>query len=125
MPIATTMAPTAAEAEIVIWVDTNFGIITAPRMPNDAPAIPPTRPRVDASTRNWRKIMRGVAPKAFRRPISLIRSVTETSMIFIIVVWLVIVKSASAASVIPCSASSSSVASASAAPIVDCDDASR
>jgi len=35
-----------------------------------------------ASTRNWRRMTRGVAPSALRRPISRIRSVTETSMMF-------------------------------------------
>ncbi len=40
-------------------------------------------------------------------------------------VWEVMVKSASAGSVMPCRASSSSVASVSAAPMVDCELASR
>ena len=35
-----------------------------------------------ASVRNWRRTARGVAPSALRRPISRIRSVTETSMMF-------------------------------------------
>ena len=39
-------------------------------------------PRTDASTRNWRRMTRGVAPRALRRPISRMRSVTETSMMF-------------------------------------------
>ena len=39
-------------------------------------------PSTDASTRNWRRITRGVAPSALRRPISRMRSVTETNMMF-------------------------------------------
>ena len=34
------------------------------------------------STRNWRRISRGRAPSAMRMPISRVRSVTETSMMF-------------------------------------------
>ena len=39
-------------------------------------------PSTDASTRNWRRITRGVAPSALRSPISRMRSVTETNMMF-------------------------------------------
>ena len=47
------------------------------------PAAPPASPSTEASTRNCRRISRGVAPRALRRPISRIRSVTETNMMFI------------------------------------------
>ena len=39
-------------------------------------------PSTEASSRNWRRIRRGVAPRALRRPISRMRSVTDTSMMF-------------------------------------------
>ena len=39
-------------------------------------------PSTEASTRNWRRMTRGVAPSALRSPISRIRSVTDTSMMF-------------------------------------------
>ena len=39
-------------------------------------------PSTVASVRNCRRMIRGVAPSALRRPISRIRSVTETSMMF-------------------------------------------
>ena len=35
-----------------------------------------------ASTRNWRKMSRARAPTAMRNPISRVRSVTETNMMF-------------------------------------------
>src|SRR6185312_13987177 len=47
-----------------------------------APRIPPANPSTDASTRNCRRITAGGAPSAFRSPISRVRSVTDTSMMF-------------------------------------------
>ncbi len=50
------------------------------------PAITPTAPPITdspvASNRNWRSTSRWRAPTAMRRPISRVRSVTETSMMF-------------------------------------------
>ena len=43
---------------------------------------PPRRQRMTASMRNCRRMMAGFAPIAFRRPISRVRSETETSMMF-------------------------------------------
>ena len=51
--------------------------------PNIIPIIPPNPDKVIASIKNWFLISRGLAPKAFRRPISLVLSVTATNMIFI------------------------------------------
>ena len=52
-------------------------------MPSAAPSTPPARPSTVASTRNCRRIAAGGAPSALRSPISRVRSVTETSMMFI------------------------------------------
>jgi putative ABC transport system permease protein len=48
------------------------------------PAMPPNSLKKTASVKNWVRISRRVAPMALRMPISLIRSETETSIIFII-----------------------------------------
>ena len=108
-----------------------------------------------ASTRNWRRITRGVAPSALRRPISRIRSVTETSMMFMTPIpptsnetaaippsstvsvllvedtvassdcWLLMVKSAVDVAVMPWVAESVALASWYAADSVLCELASR
>ena len=46
--------------------------------------MPPNSLKKTASVKNWVRISRRVAPMALRMPISLIRSETETSIIFII-----------------------------------------
>ncbi len=46
------------------------------------PIRPPMSDSVTASTRNWTRMSRPRAPTAMRRPISRVRSVTETSMMF-------------------------------------------
>ena len=43
---------------------------------------PPIVDSVIASTRNCIRMLRGLAPTAMRRPISRVRSVTDTSMMF-------------------------------------------
>ncbi len=43
---------------------------------------PPANDRVSASTRNCARMLRGLAPTAMRTPISRVRSVTDTSMMF-------------------------------------------
>ena len=59
-------------------------------IPADAPTPSPrptSPPMVDSSTdstRNWRRMSRWRAPTAMRMPISRVRSVTETSMMFMI-----------------------------------------
>ncbi len=47
------------------------------------PSTPPKPDRITDSTRNWRRMSPRRAPSALRTPISLMRSVTETSMMFI------------------------------------------
>src|SRR5829696_2098004 len=46
------------------------------------PAAPPRRQRTTDSVRNWRRMSRARAPTLIRRPISRVRSVTDTSMMF-------------------------------------------
>ena len=53
-------------------------------MPRIMPSNPPTELSETASIRNWVRISRPCAPTAIRVPISRVRSVTLTSMIFII-----------------------------------------
>src|SRR5262245_6192653 len=52
--------------------------------PNPIPTTPPIKHSTTASLRNCRKMSPGSAPTAMRRPISRVRSVTETSMMFMI-----------------------------------------
>ena len=52
-------------------------------IPRTTPIIPPTLVSTAASVRNCPRITFFLAPIAFFRPISLVRSVTDTSMIFI------------------------------------------
>ena len=47
------------------------------------PMMPPQAERIADSVRNWISTSRVLAPRAFRIPISRVRSVTETSMMFI------------------------------------------
>src|SRR5439155_16116124 len=51
-------------------------------MPRATPTMPPRPDSSTASTRNCRKMSRDRAPTAMRMPISRVRSVTETSMMF-------------------------------------------
>jgi len=91
------MALAAPTAIITDWAATVAGhsaspiiedmIFANPRpkpIPARIPITPPTRHRITASTRNWKRISRFLAPMAFLRPISRVRSVTDTSIIFII-----------------------------------------
>ena len=66
---------------IVIGVMT----VTAHEMPAAAksPSRPPSAQSSEDSMRNWRSTCLRRAPSAFRSPISNVRSVTETSMMFI------------------------------------------
>ena len=50
--------------------------------PAATPSAPPTRQSPTASSRNCSRTADGVAPTALRRPISRVRSLTETSMMF-------------------------------------------
>ena len=50
--------------------------------PMTTPMIPPQADRIADSVRNWISTSCVLAPRAFLIPISLVRSVTDTSMIF-------------------------------------------
>ena len=56
----------------------------APPAPSTIPTAPPVRARITASIRNWERMSRSRAPTAIRIPISRVRSVTDTSMMFMI-----------------------------------------
>jgi len=51
-------------------------------IPKRMPIIPPLTDRIIASSRNCLRMSDRFAPNAFRSPISRVRSVTETSIIF-------------------------------------------
>ena len=53
-------------------------------MPSTIPVPPPISERISASIKNWVVMSRPAAPIALRMPISRVRSVTETSMMFMI-----------------------------------------
>lgn len=53
-------------------------------LPQATPTKPPLKQSATASSRNCTMIARPVAPTALRRPISRVRSLTETSMMFMI-----------------------------------------
>src|SRR2546422_2936273 len=53
-----------------------------PARPSAMPITPPISESVIASTRNWARMLRLQAPTAIRKPISRVRSVTDTSMMF-------------------------------------------
>ena len=52
--------------------------------PSAVPTAPPSAATIDDSMRNWSRMVRRRAPSARRTPISRVRSVTETSMMFMI-----------------------------------------
>ena len=53
-------------------------------IPNPTPIMPPDTLIIIDSIRNWNNICRPLAPIDIRKPISLVRSVTETYMMFMI-----------------------------------------
>jgi hypothetical protein len=55
---------------------------SAATSPSAMPTTPPSDASTAASTRNWRCTSRSIAPTASRMPISRVRSVTDTSMMF-------------------------------------------
>ena len=56
----------------------------ASRQPRAMPSSPPMAEVVPASMTNWLRMSLRLAPRDFRMPISRVRSVTDTSMMFII-----------------------------------------
>ncbi len=57
-------------------------IQSEPSMPNAMPSNPPATERMIASRTNCQRISANFAPIAFLMPISLVRSVTDTSIMF-------------------------------------------
>ena len=51
-------------------------------MPRMMPMVPPMAEVVPASMMNWPRMSRPLAPRDLRMPISLVRSVTDTSIMF-------------------------------------------
>ena len=72
-----------AAGEICILIDINFEAKVVKIKARITPITPPTKLNIRDSTKNWRKISLPLAPKAMRIPISRIRSVTDTNIIFI------------------------------------------
>ena len=78
-----TTAMTTDHSGTVAGMGVRLSTAKAIRAPRPMPIMPPSRVRVAASTRNWNMISPRVAPRAFRTPISRVRSVTEIIMIAI------------------------------------------
>src|SRR5215510_7660716 len=80
---ANAQAKTIAQGLISTGQPACHAMAIAAATPKTDPAKPPAKARVSASIRNCRPISRRRAPTAIRKPISRVRSVTETSMMFI------------------------------------------
>src|SRR5205807_366570 len=68
---------------------TSFGSRAAPPAPTRIPSSPPRPDRNIDSIKNWSRMSRRAAPIALRIPISRVRSVTVTSMMFMIPIPLI------------------------------------
>ena len=64
------------------WTILEMAVV--PTMPMEMPISPPMKLSTMASMRNWVRIAWRLAPTALRMPISLVRSVTDTSIMFMI-----------------------------------------
>src|SRR5205814_7769563 len=80
----TNSAEATAQSVIAEGMPINRVTVFARKIPNSVPMIPPTNAMVPDSIKNWLRTSRRFAPSALRIPISLVRSVTETSMMFMI-----------------------------------------
>ena len=82
---AETIRPSAMDDPLtMVFQPPNWASRIAPAAPVITPMMPPIIEMMAASIRNCIRMSRGVAPIALRMPISRVRSVTETSMMFII-----------------------------------------
>ena len=68
--------------EMMAFMEVKLEMIWGMMMPSRTPMRPPMRERRTASTMNWVMMSLFLAPRARRRPISLVRSVTVASMMF-------------------------------------------
>ncbi len=75
---ATASGATATDQPASFWSSCD------PPTPRSTPIAPPRTQSMSDSIRNWSRMSRRRAPSALRRPISRVRSVTETSMMFMI-----------------------------------------
>src|SRR5204862_450980 len=71
-----------ASSDICVGQPSAWPTKNDPATPTSTPAAPPTRLSITDSPRNCRRIACRRAPTATRRPISRVRSVTETSITF-------------------------------------------
>ena len=69
------------EGQISIWMSSRPASLVA-SVPKAMPMMPPMPQSMAASMRNWVTMLLRSAPIARRMPISLVRSVTVTSMMF-------------------------------------------
>jgi hypothetical protein len=81
-PPAAAIDSTTAQIGTAVGMSTRIWIRSASPVPMATPSAPPMLVSITASTRNWARMRRRRAPSARRTPISLVRSVTETSMMF-------------------------------------------
>ena len=77
-------ATSTISGETTVLQPVNRASSAAPPNPIPTPMRPPTRLITMLSTRNWVSTSPPRAPMAMRMPISRVRSVTETSMMFMI-----------------------------------------
>ena len=85
MPNATTMESNEG-LTVISMPSVNMGSTRLAAMltmyPSTMPRAPPRAEVVAASVTNWARMTRSLAPRALRMPISFVRSVTDTSMMF-------------------------------------------
>jgi hypothetical protein len=77
-----TNATATAKGEMRVFHWRKRESATAAPVPTRMPTMPPATQRTSASIRNCSWMLPRVAPRAMRTPISRVRSVTETSMMF-------------------------------------------
>ena len=80
MTVENATAAAAAGMLITMGMEDILAMTAARRIPAKTPRTPPMLVRTAASVRNWPRILLLLAPMAFFRPISPVRSVTDTSI---------------------------------------------
>ncbi len=84
MPAATPKATRIELPEMTITISVSALVNSAPPTPRTRPTRQPATEIISASSRNCARMSFWRAPIAMRMPISRVRSVTETSMMFMI-----------------------------------------
>src|SRR5712692_3032714 len=84
--VETTKPATTDQVSMALGSGVNQETILASNRPPVTPQAPPTTAMVADSIRNCMRMSARRAPMDFRRPISLVRSLTETSMMFMITI---------------------------------------